>query len=105
MDKINYNNIVDALNVLKFNKGFELFKVEENFPLHKKRTYLIRNLDAVIEQNICYCSDYDDLLLNNFYVLSGFLLESIVDIKIVDSYTTKVIFNNGYIIIQAIHNL
>lgn len=105
MDKINYNNMIDALNVLKFNKGFELFKVEEYFPLHKKRTYLIRNLDVAIEHNICYCSDFDGLLLNNFYVLSGFLLESIVEAKIIDSYAVKIIFNNGYIIIQAIHNL
>ena len=105
MDKINYNIIFDMINEFKLANGFDLFKVEENFPLHKKRTYLIRSLDAVIEQNICYCSDYDGLLLNNFYVLSGFLLESIVDIKIIDQYITKVIFNDGYIIIQAMNNL
>jgi len=105
MDKINYNIIFDMINEFKLANGFDLFKVEENFPLHKKRTYLIRNLDVAIEHNICYCSDFDGLLLNNFYVLSGFLLESIVEAKIIDSYAVKIIFNNGYIIIQAIHNL
>lgn len=105
MKKIICGNMIKMIDELKFNKGFELFKVEENFPLHNKRTYLIRNLDVAIENDACCCSDFDNIILENFYVLSGFLISEIINIVFLNIYTSKIMFNDGYITIQAVHNL
>lgn len=101
MKKIICDSMIKMIDELKFNKGFELFKVEENFPLHDKRTYLIRNLNVSIEDDACCCSDLDNLILKNFYVLSGFLLSEIINIVFLNIYTSKIIFNDGYVTIQA----
>ncbi len=101
IEKITLEELSEEIDMLLFELGIADYKITENFCNNGKRTYLISGLHIEIEGEICFGSDWHDILLENTYVLSGFLKADSSVYKINES-TFKLKFKDGEILIQGL---
>lgn len=81
VDEITIEELADDIEMLILAHGIEVFHISESFPKNGDRTYLLRGLTMEFEDDSIYCSDWDNILVNNFHVLVAFLRDFVLKIK------------------------
>lgn len=103
IDKNTLEELSEDIDMLLLEVGITDYKITENFCNNGKRTYLISGLHIEFEDEICFSLDWHGILLENTYVLSGFLKADPIVYKINES-TFKLKFKDGEILIQGLPN-
>lgn len=87
--------LIDGVEYLVLCQGVEVFKVTEVYTNGTKKSYLLRGLEIETENGIVIGSDMDDVLLDQNYVLQGFLADSVATIVHEKKLTFKICLKSG----------
>ena len=106
VQEISIEEMAEDIEDLVWCQGVELFKVTENFLKNGKRTYVVRGLHMETEEDVVCCSDVDDLIFENRYILMMFLKDSVKSIKrvVIDNEPHgELLFDDGNVLIEILH--
>lgn len=103
-EEITIEEFADDLEYALWVLGIQEFKVTEFSQNRGKRINVVRGLHIEIEEEIICCSDWDNILLKNYSVLTGFIKQELQFVKIVTDINAKygeLHFKNCYVLIEA----
>lgn len=79
VNSITIEELADEVNMFSGEQGIS-FKITENFTKKGLCSCLVRGLYIEVENEFVFCSDPDNILMENYYVIMAFLKDCIENI-------------------------
>lgn len=102
--KLNIEELVDELVLLKCCEGVKKYKITETFKKKGTVSFIVENLIIEDDDDLIWTSDKGDAILNNNGVFSMFLKKNLVSINrhsLDERFCIQLQFNDGIITIES----
>lgn len=103
--ELSIEELAERWEWLKWECGIEKLKIIEQFPKKGLCSFIVSGLSMEFEDEYGFCSDFGEILANNFSMLMMFLKESLLSIKMIPIgdgvfYQERLEFSDGLILIE-----
>ena len=104
--EVTIEELAERWEILFWQLGVKKLKIIEQFPKRGLRSFNVSGLSIEFEDDYVMCSDFVEVLVNNFSVLMMFLKESLLSIKMIPIgdgvfYQERLEFVDGLILIEV----